>query len=540
MPRMTGAQAVISTLRAQDVDTIFGIPGVHSLPLYDVMRSTPGLRHVLARHEQGAGFMADGYARASGRIGVACTITGPGVTNIATPVANAYADSVPLLVISTSLPRESVGRPRGELHELKDQLGVMEALAGWARAVDQVAEIPDALRDAFRALRSGRPRAAYLQIPLDLLEIESDLDLPARVLPEPQRPDHDQIAAVAQMLRGADRALIVAGAGVTAAHGNDQLARLSEMLGAPVLLGSKSRDVLPTGYPLALATSGYALPPELRALAASSDVAMVIGTKLGAERTDKGRLPLPKDLAQIDIDPAEIGRQYPAKVAVVADARLALEALLQALEGQQDGRWVSRLGEVAAAREALRRATRQAYGEPIAMLDAVRAALPREGVLVADMTMLGYASAEYFPVFEPRTYIHASELCTIGCALPLALGAKVAAPERPVVALCGDGGFLLNAGELATAVQEAIGVVTVVFNDRTYAAVKQDQHDRFCDRYFATDLVAPDFADLARAFGMAGTRASDPDELRDTISASLERSDPTLIEVPLPPPQYAR
>ena len=537
MPHLTGAQAAIATLRAHGVDTIFGIPGVHTLPLYDAMRDEPGLRHVLARHEQGAGFMAEGYARATGRAGVALTITGPGVTNVATPVASAYADSVPLLVVSTSLPRAAAGRPMGLLHEMKDQLGVMESLAGWTRAVQRVDEIPDALRDAMRALRSGRPRAAYVQIPLDLLEAETDAAIAEPAPVEPARPAQAHIQAAAELLAAARRPLIVAGAGVTAAGANDALARLATLLGAPVLLGGKSRDVLPADFPLAIATTGYGLPRELLELVGSSDAVLVVGSKLGAERTGGGRLPLPAALAQIDVDPAEIGRQYPARAGVVGDAELALTRLCAELEGAPRER-ESRAAEVAAAREALRGGVRRAYGDSVALLDALRDALPRDGIVVADMTMLGYASAEYLPVYQPRTYIHACELCTIGCGLPLALGASIAAPGRPVVALCGDGGVLLNVGELATAVQERIPVIAVVFNDATYTAVKSDQQRRFEGRYIATDLAAPDYVALARSFGARGLRAEGPEALREAITEALGYDGPSVIDVPLPARQW--
>jgi acetolactate synthase-1/2/3 large subunit len=538
---MTGAEAAIATLQTHGVDTVFGIPGVHTLPLYEAMRLAGRggrpFRHVLARHEQGAGFMADGYARASGRPGVVCTITGPGVTNVATPMASAYADSIPVLVVSTSLPRASTGRPRGELHELKDQLGVMESLAGWTRAVETVDEIPDAVRDAFHALRSGRPRGAYLQIPLDLLEMEAQVEIPAPASVTLSAPDEAAIAAAAKLLSAAERPLIVAGAGVTMAGANAQLARLAERLGAPVLLGSKSRDVLPSDFPLAIATTGYGLPSRLLQMVRESDAVLVVGSKLGAERTGQGKLPLVPQLIHVDVDPAEIGRQYPATIGIVADARLALEALLGALDDDKGPR-ASRADEVAAAREALHAGVRRSFGAPVALLDAVRAALPAEGILVADMTMPGYASAEYFPVFGPRTYMHPSELCTIGCALPMALGAKVAAPGRPVVALCGDGGFLLNTGELATAVQECLGVVAIVFNDATYTAVKSDQQQRFAGEYMATDLVAPDFVALAGAFGADGVRAEGGDALREALSAALAAERPALIEVPLPPREW--
>jgi thiamine pyrophosphate-dependent acetolactate synthase large subunit-like protein len=537
MPSISGAQALIATLRSHGVDTIFGIPGVHTLPIYDALYGEPGLQHILARHEQGAGFMADGYARASGKPGVVCTITGPGITNVATPVASAYADSVPLLVISTSLPRASLGRPRGELHEVKDQFGMMEALAGWARVVTQVEEIPDALRDAFRAMGSSRARGAYLQIPLDLLMVEADMEIPEAAPATPPRPSQEQVAALVRMLTEAERPLIIAGAGVTRAGANEQLARLAERLGAPVLLGHKSHDVLPADHPLAITMTNYGMPAEMRTLLAESDMALVIGSKLGAGRTGNGRLVLPKTMAQIDIDPAEIGRQYPVSLGVMADARLALDALLDALQ-ETPHEWTSRAAEVATVREAIQTNVRRVFGESIDLLDAVREGLPRNGLVVADMTMLGYASAEYLPVYGPHSYIHSSELCSIGCGLPMAIGAKAGAPERPVVALCGDGGFLLNVGELATAVQEQLDVVVVIFNDSTYTAVKRDQARRFGGRYIATDLQAPDYVALARAFGMKGVRAESPRELSEAIEDATTHPGSTLIDVPLPPRQW--
>jgi acetolactate synthase-1/2/3 large subunit len=532
MARMTGAQAAIAALHAHGVDTVFGIPGVHTLPLYDAMRSTPGIRHILARHEQGAGFMAEGYARASGRVGVACTITGPGVTNIATPMASAYADSIPLFVLSTSLPRRATRRPMGLLHEVKDQLGVMESLSGWTRVVESVEEIPDAIYDAFRQMLSGRPRGSYLQIPLDLLELEAEVNLEPPAAPVPLAPPPARLAEAAALLRAARRPVILAGAGVTFAGGNAALRELAELLQAPVLLGSKSRDVLPTDCPLVIATNGYSVPEEVRYVLEESDVALVVGSKLGVERMGWRRLPVPEATIHVDIDPSEIGRQYPVRIAVVADARLTVEALVQALT-DDPGSKDDRQAHVDAAREAVLAEARRSYGATLQYLDAVRAALPPDGVVVADMTMLGYASTEYFTVTQPRTFVHPSELCTIGCALPTALGARVAGGSRPVVAICGDGGFLLNTGEMASAVQERIGVIVLVFNDSTYTAVKDNQRERFDGRYIATDLTAPDFVALARAFGANGRRVDSPPSLREELVEALGADGPTLIEVPI-------
>ncbi|MBA2394412.1 MAG: thiamine pyrophosphate-binding protein [Ktedonobacteraceae bacterium] len=528
---LTGAQAIIQTLRTFHINTVFGIPGVHTLPLYDVMREERGFRHILARHEQGAGFMAEGYARITGSPGVVFTITGPGATNVATPVASAYADSIPLLVISSSAPTTSKGRAPGALHEVKDQFGVMQALAGWTRAIEHVEEIPSALYDAFRAIQIGRPRGAYLQVPADLLEASAEVELPDAFVVEPMRPSKDTITDAAHLLRTAQHPLILAGTGVTAARANTLLRDLAERLQAPVLLGSKSHDVLASDHPLMVPAAGP-LSPDLRALIAQSDVALVVGSKLGAERTGDERLQLPANVIQIDIDPAEIGRNYPVTVGVVADAQLALTALLEALHDLPTKR--ARTDEITRTRETAYRNIRTQYGERVALLDSIREGLPRDGIVVADMTMLGYASAQYLPVYEPRTFIHPSELCTIGCGLPLALGAKVAAPTRPVVALCGDDGFLLNSSELATAVQEQIPVVVVIFNDATLTAVKTEQQRRFSGRYFSTDVRPPDYVALARAFHAEGIRAENPDALRDALSIAIYRNGPTVIEVPLP------
>ena len=537
MTYLTGAQAVIASLRAFNINTIFGIPGNHTLPLYDAIYAEPGMRHVLARHEQGAGFMAEGYARASGNIGVACTITGPGATNITTPIAEAYADSIPLLVISSGLPRERPHYLLGSLHETKDQFASIEALAGWSRAITQVEQIPSALYDAFDYLRRDRPRAAYLEIPYDLLSVEADVELPATSILEnsPCLPfPKAEIASAVALLRAAKRPILVAGAGVTAAGANEELARLADLLSAPVLLGAKSHDALPSDFPLALTFTGSDLVPELLELVKRSDATLVVGSKLGAKRTGERALPLPAPLIHIDIDPDAVGFNYPTNVKIVADARLALTDMVQQLVVEDRSVRPMRTREIESARSALRTFTEQYLGEAVTLLDALRASLPRETIVVADMTMLGYACARSFPVYEPRTFIHPFEFCSIGCGLPLALGAKVAQPERSVVALCGDGGFLLNASELATAVQERIDVIVIVFNDSAYTAVQKTQHLLYADRYIATDLRGPDFVMLAQAFGAHGVKANGAAEMQEAVGAALQAGGTTLIEVPLP------
>lgn len=528
---LTGAQAVVATLCAHSIDTIFGIPGFHTLPLYHAIYHEPRLRHILARHEQGAGFMAEGYARATGRPGVVSTITGPGATNVTTPLASAYADSIPLLVISSSLTSSG----RGELHEIKDQLGMMEALTGWARAVTRVEEIPSALHEALCTLKQGRPRGAYLQIPFALLEASALVDIPTTI-PSPIRgpiPDQDAIEKAARLLRTAHQPVILAGAGITMAGANTQLARLAEKLQAPVVLGPKSHDILPTTHPLVLTTNDT-LVEEVNTFIANADLALVIGSKLGYSRTGDGRLRMPANLIHIDIDASEIGREYPVTQDIVADAGLALDALLMALDDLQREH-CTRQTELDQTRQALLSDIQSSHSEGFALLEALQAALPPERIVVADMTLLGYACAQWLPVYEPRTFIHPIELCTIGCGLPLALGAKLAQPEQPVIALCGDGGFLLNASELATAAQENIPVIIIIFNDTTFATVKLEQCRRFESKYIATDLLTPDYVALAHAFHIRSVRTETPAELGTAIQAALQHNGPTLIDVSLPP-----
>lgn len=533
---LTGAQAVTATLRAYNVDIIFGIPGVHTLPIYDAIYHEPGLRHILARHEQGAGFMAEGYARATGRPGVVCTITGPGVTNVTTPAASAYADSIPLLIISSSLSRASQGRARGELHEVKDQLGIMQSLVGWTRAVNYVEEIPEAIHDAFRMMQQGRPRGAYIQIPCDLLTQSADVDITVAGPIERTLPSLESMAAAVEVLREAQRPLIIAGAGVTASNANQQLLQLAELLQAPVLLGSKSHDVLPTKHPLVLTTNDN-LPLDLDAFIATRDAVLVVGSKLGAERTANGRLPLPEKLIHIDIDPMEIGHNYRTQVGIISDAKVALEALYKFMKEFPQERQApySALDDL---REALYLHTVAYQGENFRMLEGVSDALeqmPEETVVVADMTMLGYAAAQYLPVRHPRTFIHPAELCTIGSGLPLAMGAQAGLPGRPVIALCGDGGFLLNSSELATAAQEKLPVIVVIFNDATFTRVKTDQHQNYDSRYIATDLLAPDYVALARAFHAESKRVNTPEELSAALQKACTHAGPTVIEAPLLP-----
>jgi len=529
--RVHGGEAVVRTLERLGVEVVFGIPGVHTLAIYDALYSSP-IRHILARHEQGAGFMADGYARVSGKPGVAIVITGPGVTNIATAVGEAYADSSPVVVIASNVEQAWQGQMLGHLHDCKDQLGIMRALTKWAERAQRVDEVPALLREAFAQAVSGRPRPTHVEVPLDVLRASGEIDLahlerPVSVRAQPS-PAVIELAVAA--IEASERIVLYCGGGAVASGASAELVELAERLGAAVLTTIQGKGAVPEDHPRCLGNlweAGNRVDRLLR----QADLAIVFGSKLGAQDTENGKLPLPERRIRVDIDASEVLRQYPPSLAMVADVRAAARALLEALEARGVWRPGWSVEELAACKRA---ALEQAWGaEHATWLQALRAALPRDGVLVNDMTMMAYVGNRHYPVYEPRTYLFPTGYGTLGFALPAAIGAKIARPDAAVVALVGDGGFQFTMQELATAVQFELGIPIVLFNDASYTAVKDEQARSYGRRFIAVDLVNPDFQHLAEAYRISAVRVTSPDMLAEEISAALGRSLPTLIEVPI-------
>jgi len=528
MPTLTGGQALAAALTAAGVDTVFGIPGVHTMGFYDALLDAPQLRHVLTRHEQGAAFMADGFARASGRIAAVCTITGPGITNAATALAEAYADSSPLLHIATGLDSHLPRHDRGQLHELRDQPGLLNAIVGYHRRVHSVREIGHAIVEAVHHMRASRPAPASIEIPLDFLTESADVDAP-RMSPVPRlAPETSAVDRAAQVLVEAQAPVIYAGGGALDAA--PELLAVAERLQAPVLTNPNGKGAFPESHALSLGCKAR-LDSSIYDFMKSCDVALIVGTRLGDRVTDDGRLPLPERLIQIDIDTTVIGRMYRVVVGIHARASDALAALLEALSDRP-----ASLGATSAqAVAAFRRAQQAASPKPAyeAILHAVRATLPPTGVLANDMTMVSYQAPRYFPVEHPRCYQHPTYFGALGGALPQAIGAKVACPERAVVSLSGDGGFLFTSEELATAVRERLSVVAVVLNDNAFGAIDMHLRNTYGGRCLDVSLRNPDFAALARAYGAHGAHVKDPPALQREIAAALRRDGPTVIEYAL-------
>jgi 5-guanidino-2-oxopentanoate decarboxylase len=519
---MTGGEAVVRALRAHGVELVFGIPGTHTLPIHRHLTAC-GIRHVTPRHEQGGGYAADGYARVSGRPGVVLATSGPGVINTATAAATAYADSVPMLVVSPAMPTDVEGRDTGFLHEGKSQGAAMDAIVSWSRRAGSPAEAAEAIAAAFEHFVAGRPRPVHVEVPLDVLGARGEVRLGEPHVPSASAVDEAAVERAAAVLARAERPALVLGGGARGAVA--AATRLAERLGAPVVTTVNGKGVVSERHPLSLGAH-LRLRATQRWLA-ERDVVLAVGTEL-AESDLWGPAPsLGGRLIRVDVDPGQLQKNLAADVAVAGDARAVVEALLEALPAR-----VAAAEDIAAARAAIR-AEALADGDPwLPLIGALDEALGADGVLSGDSTMAAYYGAVHFlPMDAARRFIYPTGYATLGYALPAAIGAKLATPERPVIALVGDGGLLFTVAELTTAAQLGIPLPVVVPNNGGYGEIRAQMRDAGIDP-IGVDLRVPDLPRLGEAFGGAGLRVDDPSALGRALRDALERPGPTVIEVP--------
>ena len=522
---MTVGRYLVELLTANDIDTAFGIPGVHTLELYRGLAAS-GFRHILVRHEQGAGFAADGFARASGRAAAAFVISGPGLTNVLTAVGQAYSDSVPLLVIASTPVRASLGKQWGVLHELRDQCALAERVFGIARSARSAEDVRDHLRTCLASMRTGRARPAYLEVPLDLLAETTAL--------RPQRFSHpasppagsmDAIEEAVRLLNGASRPMIIAGGGARAAA--EELCRMVDTLDALIVTTAAGKGVVPEHHAAHL---GAALPyPQAQELIAAADVILAVGTELGETDTYRSTcLDLGGRLIRIDVDPAKLCDHYAADTPILGDAERTLQAINRDLTRRSG--WLTAMGGAPRVRARIEAQWTPATRALSTALAAIRAGLPADGIVCSDMTQIAYHGNYAFPVDAPGCWLHPSGYGTLGFALPAALGAKIALPARPVLALAGDYGLQFTLGELMTAAEAQIALPVVVWNN---AALGQIRDDMVAAHIPPLGVIArnPDFQALARAFGVRSVCVTDPAVLTNAVRAALVAEGPTLIEI---------
>ncbi len=527
MAKMTGGQALVKSLYREGVRVVFGLPGVQLYHAMDAFYDEPGIRFITTRHEQATAYMADGFSRAGGGIGTALVVPGPGLLNATAALNTAYAASSPVMMISGQIERDFIGVNRGMLHEVDDQLDIMRTVTKFARRAMDPAEVPDTVHEAFQHAKNGRPRPVEIEIPPETLAEMADVELPEPEAPRPLAPDAGRIAEAARLLAAAKNPLVWAGGGTISSGASDAVRGLAEHLQMPVIATAEGKGIISDRHPLSLG-SLWLRNDTVAGENSSHDLVLAVGTRLAFPMWLGGQ-----QVVQIDVDSEELGRNYANTFGVHGDARLSMDALLSEVSKLTPAR-ADRSAEVAAER-AQREEARITVEPQESLLAAVRAAMPDDGILIAGMTQLGYYSRAYFPVYEPRTFITSSYSGNLGYAYPTALGAKVAQPDKAVVALSGDGGFLYNSQEMATAVQYGINAVVVVFNDNAYGNVLRDQRNRFTGRTIGAELHNPDFMKLAEAYGVNGVRAETPEALETALRQCLAHNGPSLIEVPVGP-----
>jgi acetolactate synthase-1/2/3 large subunit len=525
MALSSGGEAIVSGLVAHGVDTVFGLPGAQIYGLFDAFHQAQ-LKVIGARHEQACGYMAFGYARSTGKPGVFSVVPGPGVLNAGAALLTAFGANEPVLCLTGQVPTAFLGKGRGHLHEMPDQLATLRTFVKWAERIEYPAAAPAMVARAFQEMMSGRRGPVSLEMPWDVFTQKVEVGAAEVFDPFPApRPDPDRIKSAAALIAASKSPMIFVGSGAIDAR--DEILELAEHIDAPVVAFRSGRGIVSNAHELGLTmAAAYRLWPK-------TDLMIGIGTRL--ELPTMTRWPFRPDglkSIRIDIDPSEM-RRYLPDAAVVADAKAGTSELSAAVKKIS---YVKTSGRRAAIREASAAALKEIQNiQPqMAYLNILREVLPSNAIVTDELSQVGFASWYGFPIYEPRTFISSGYQGTLGSGFPTALGAKVAHPDRPVVAITGDGGFMFAVQELATAVQFNIGVVVLVFNNNSYGNVRRDQREHFAGRVVASDLVNPDFVKLAESFGVGAVRVTSPDGFRPALENALADGGPYLIDIEVP------
>ena len=538
MPNLTGGQAVTESLKAQGVDTVFGIISIHNLDLFDALfDQQDNLRFIGGRLELGCGFMADGYARATGKPGVLITSTGPGAADSVGAMGEAYFSGSPLLQVTTNVESDFIGQGRNTTHETKNQLGMFEAVTDWNAMIGEIEAIPDNLLEAFQRFQNRRPRPIELELPTDLLGNRADVEIIGPRDAGIPQGDPAQVEQALQLLLKAERPAIIVGEEVQMLGGTEEIVRLAEALGAPVVTSDGAKGAFPEDHPLSL---GQMLGRRIwgdnpvQDWLGACDAAVILGSIMPYRSTSGVQLKLPGTVVHVLLDGEAIGKNYAAAVPIVANSQAVVRQWLNVIGDSDVGKGQSYLDEVASVKKDIHRSLQETWGNELRVFETIREVAPRDTVFSLDPTVPASRAARCLPIYGPRKYMHPHGWAGLGFAFPAGLGAKVGQPDSPVVCITGDGGFQYNFQELATAAQYDIHPVILMFNDSAWGVLKKYQQDRYGDRLFATDLVNPDFTKLFESYGFGGTRVSTVAELGPALDAAISSGKTHLVEVSIP------
>ena len=517
---MTGGTIFVECLKAQGIEVIFGLPGNHLDTVYEALyNNQDSIRHYVTRHEGGAAFMADGYARATGDVGVCMTVPGPGSNNASIGICEAYTACSPVLWITGQNPSYLAQKaPSKSFHGL-DQKAAFAPMTKHIEIVQRVDQIPDAVNRAFRALRSGRPGPVLIELATDALQAGSDLPVPQRNNGIQTMANSEDIDAAVRLISASERPLIISGSGINHTRATKELLEFARLLDAPIAMTGMGKGSVPEDslYSIGLFRDGVA-----QAAMKASDLIIAIGTRFTYRDTGNWSLPIPQPLLHIEADVDEIHKEYPATVGMGANPKLVLQQLNAALtEEKLTCGWGEGLQELRIQFTSI---------EPPRPLKEMRDVMPRDAILSVDVNMTGYGTLSHFPTYSPGSYIFSGISVAMGIGLTAAIGAQVAHPDRKVVALSGDGGFLMTSPDLATAVMYDLPIVTIVMNDNQYTSIERGQLRRFGKR-IGVELVNPDFVQFAESFGAVGLRVEDMNDFRPMLEKALALDKPVVIEV---------
>lgn len=539
MAEMSGAEAFVKALEREGVETLFGVPGGAVIPICDALYDAD-IRFVLARHEQGAAHMADGYARASGRVGVCLATSGPGATNLVTGIATANIDSSPVVAFTGQVPTSMIG---ADAFQEVDIIGVTASITKYNIQVRRAGEIPHAVKAAFYIASTGRRGVVLVDLPKDAQTGVEEMEFPEHIefkgYSPNVEPDPRELDRAATLLAKAEKPIILAGGGVIASDACGELLKLAELLMAPVATTLMGKGAIPSGHPLHIGMCGMHGTWEANHLVSEADVLLAVGSRFSDRTTGRVEEFTEARIIHIDIDPSEFDKNVEASLRVRGDAKLALKGIIERLRqisrGSREG-WMRRLEEL---REQRRRMEEEERGEgvkPPDLMKALRRLLPKEAIVTTEVGQCQMWAALHFDVYAPRTFLSSGGLGTMGWGFPAAIGAKAAKPQVPVVDIAGDGSFGMTENNLATAVEEELPVIVIILNNRVLGMVAQWQRLFYGRRYFGVHLgSSPDFVKLAEAYGAIGVRPGSMEEFEEAVKVGMESETATVIDVPIDP-----
>jgi acetolactate synthase-1/2/3 large subunit len=527
MTKLSGGEALVKSLVREGVEVVFGLPGVQMYGIIAALRDEPSIRFIVTRHEQATTYMADGYARTTGKPGVALVVPGPGIYNAGGGLATAFSRSSPVVLIAGQIPRSTIGKNLGGLHEVNDQKEITKPITKWQKQVLRPHEVPEGIHEAFRQAQSDRPSPVHFELPPETMVEREEVTLlePAQIVRRVPAPP--VIEQAAKEIAAARKPVIYAGGGVARSNAEAELVAFAEAAGIAVMTSAGGKGTMSEKHPLAL---GGSLGPGglLKEYIEGADVIIGIGTRFSM-RNPAGS---GARLIHIDADPAMIGHVHQNTLGLVGDVKATLPVLARALEAAGGGTWNSPVNEVADIQRRLAESEEEKNRPQEDYLQALQAGVPSDAVTIFGMTQLGYYSRPRWLTENPKSYIDSGYSGNLGFSFPTALGAKVGNPAKPVICVSGDGGFMYNSSEISTAVKYGINLVVVIYNDGHFGNVARDLDDDFGGDY-ETEFANPDFVKLAEAYGAVGLRAKDPFDVTDVIPKALEMNRPVFIDVPV-------